>query len=108
MTRFKVVGVLAIIAALAIPALAGPSKAIVRLSVPATLAGTTLEAGEYQVIATDTKVTIKLSRRNKALLEADANWAEATAKEEYNTCIIKEGVIKEIRFAGKTKYLVFK
>jgi hypothetical protein len=107
MTRRKLIDVLALIAVLAIPALAGPSKATLRLSIPVTLAGTALDAGEYEVTATEAKVTVRLAGRQKVLLEKEANWVDAPEKTDHNTCIIQNGVIKEIRFAGKKRFLSF-
>lgn len=70
---------------------------------PASLAGKALQPGTYVVTADDAKVS--LSRSGKVVAEAAAQWKDTANKSKYSAFVTDDGKIKEIRFAGKTRYL---
>ncbi|MFY9529304.1 MAG: hypothetical protein WBC04_25825 [Candidatus Acidiferrales bacterium] len=111
----RLIAVLAV-AAIAVPALAGIAvakdskdskatfKATLDLSSAATLGGTALKPGTYSLVADESKVTLKLG--SKVVAEAPVQWKDAD-KKEFATNVVLEGKsIKEIRFGGKTRYLI--
>lgn len=72
---------------------------------PVSLAGKQLKPGTYVVTADETKVT--LTRNGKVIAEVAAQWKDAAGKAEYSSIVAPEGKVKEIHFAGKTRYLDF-
>ncbi|MBZ5503295.1 MAG: hypothetical protein LAN59_13850 [Acidobacteriia bacterium] len=70
---------------------------------PVTLAGKQLKPGTYVVTADDTKVTFTLN--SKVVAEAAAQWKDAADKARYSAILATDGKVKEIHFAGKTRYL---
>lgn len=62
-----------------------------------------LKPGTYEVTADDTKV--KFALNGKVVAEAAAQWKDGGAKSKYSTIVATSGKIKEIRFAGKDRYL---
>lgn len=62
-----------------------------------------LKPGTYEVTADDTKVKFALD--GKVVAEAAAQWKDGGAKSKYSTILASDGKIKEIRFAGKDRYL---
>lgn len=70
---------------------------------PVTLAGTQLKPGTYTVTANDTKVTLSIN--GKVVVEAMAQWKDQPNKSKYSAFVSSEGKVKEIHFAGKTRYL---
>jgi hypothetical protein len=90
--------------ALAIPAPAKTIHSSFTLPSPAKLAGTQLKAGDYDVNADDTKVT--LWSKGKVVAEAKVEWKDGTSKASQTSLLIAGGEIKEIRFGGKTRYAV--
>lgn len=108
----RLIGMLAV-AAIAVPALSGIAaakdmKATVKTTLDlvsaATLGGKDLKPGTYDLIADESKVTFK--QGSKVVAEAPVQWKDAD-KKQYATNIVLEGnSIKEIRFGGKTRYLV--
>lgn len=72
---------------------------------PVTLAGKQLKAGDYQVSADDSKVTI--SQHGKVVAEAPAQWKDGNGKAEYSQVVTDSGTVTEIHFQGKTRYVSF-
>jgi hypothetical protein len=106
MSRSKMLSFIALglILALAVPAMAKTVKATMTLSSPAKVAGTMLDAGEYNVEAGETKVIFK--KGSKTVAEAPAKWAEMENKANFSGFIISDETVKEIRFAGNKNYIV--
>ncbi len=108
----RLIGMLAV-AAITVSALSGIAvakdmKATVKTTLDlfsaATLGGKELKPGTYSVIADESKVTLK--QGSKVVAEAPVQWKDAD-KKEYSTNVVLEGnSIKEIRFGGKTRYLI--
>ena len=104
----------ALVVALALPLVATPAlakdsgavKTSITLASPANLGGTTLKAGEYSVIADETKVTLK--RDGKVVAEVSAQWADAKQKFDASSVVIEGNDIREIRFGGKSRYVVIR
>ena len=92
-----------IVLALAFPAVAKPVKANILLTEPTKLAGKQLAAGEYQLVAEDTKVT--LSQNGKVVAEATSQWVNSNRKEPYHRIGTTGGEIREIRLRGLDRYL---
>ena len=81
-----------------------PLKATIDVAGPASIAGKALKSGSYKVVADESKVT--LSQFGKVVAEANVSWADADGKEPETDIVLQAGAIKEIRFAGKTRYVV--
>jgi hypothetical protein len=101
--------------ALALPLFAAPGlskssngavKSTFTLSETATLAGKTLQPGQYSVIADDSKVTVK--QGGKVVAEFAAEWVDGKDKQE-STAVVRDGnEIHQIRFSGKSRYVVIR
>jgi ribosomal protein L17 len=72
----------------------------------ASVEGHELKAGEYNVSATDSMVTI--SKNNKVVVEAPIEWKPETGKAQYSTFVTDGSKIIEVHFGGKTQYAVLK
>jgi multidrug efflux pump subunit AcrA (membrane-fusion protein) len=70
---------------------------------PASLAGKQLKPGTYVITADDSKVTLVLN--GKVVAEAPAQGKDRAGRAQNSTVEAIEGKIKEIHFAGKTRYL---
>jgi hypothetical protein len=66
--------------------------------------GHELKAGEYNVSATDTVVTI--SKNHKVVVEAPISWKNEAGKSSYSTFVTDGNKVVEIHFGGKTQYAV--
>jgi hypothetical protein len=102
----RTVGMLAVIMllALTISASAKPIHSSFTLPASAKLSGAELKAGDYNVNADDTKVTLLF--KGKVVAEAKVEWKDGTSKASQTSVLIAGDEIKEIRFEGKTKYAV--
>ncbi len=89
---------------LTLAASAQPIHTSFTLRSSAKLAGTELKAGDYNVTADDTKVTIM--SRGKVVAEAKVEWKDGASKAGSTSLLIAGDEIKEIRFGGNTKYAV--
>jgi hypothetical protein len=69
-----------------------------------TLSGRELQPGTYSLVADGSKVTLKQS--GKVIAEAPVQWKDADKKEFATKVVLDGNNIKEIRFAGKTRYIV--
>ncbi len=99
--------------ALALPAVAAPRvakdgkptmKATLSLPDPVTIGGKQLKPGDYQVAADGTKVTI--TQYGKVVAEANAQFVDGTDKQKANAVVLDGDQVKEIRFGGKSRYVV--
>ena len=70
---------------------------------PVSLAGKQLKPGTYVITADESKVTLVLN--GKVIAEAPAQWKDSAAKARSSTIMASDGKIKEIHFAGKTRYV---
>jgi hypothetical protein len=77
-------------------------KADMRLSNPATLGGTNLQAGEYLITADDAHA--KFLKNGKVIAEASVQWKAEGAKAKATAIFMDGNQIKEIHFGGKMKY----
>jgi hypothetical protein len=102
----KIVGLLAVLMLLAsgVSASAKTIHSSFTLPSAAKLAGAPLKAGEYDVNADDTKVT--LLSKGKVVAEAKVEWKDGASKASQTSLLIAGDEIKEIRFEGKTRYAV--
>ena len=66
--------------------------------------GHELKAGDYNVTATDTMVTI--SRNHKVVVEAPISWKNEAGKSNFSTFVTEGNKVTEIHFGGKTQYVV--
>ena len=66
--------------------------------------GHELKAGDYNVTATDTMVTI--SRNHKVVVEAPISWKNEAGKSNFSTFVTEGNKVTEIHFGGKTQYAV--
>jgi hypothetical protein len=109
----RLLGVMLVLA-MAIPAMAGPrvsksERATVKstLTLPSaiTIAGKNLKPGVYSVVADESKVKISLDGR--VVAEAPIQWADATGKIQQTAVVLdSNNQLKEIRFSGKSRYVV--
>lgn len=90
--------------AMAIPAPAKSIHSSFNLPSPAKLSGTPLKAGEYEVKADETKVTLVFN--GKVVAEAKVEWKDGASKASQTSLLIVGEEIKEIRFGGKSRYAV--
>jgi len=107
----SILAVLAILA-LVLPVTAGVAlakesgnviKTEVALLNPASMNGTQLKPGNYQLTADETKVT--LSQNGKVVASAPITWKDDSAKSSYTTVVVADNSVQEIHFSGKTKYV---
>jgi hypothetical protein len=70
---------------------------------PANLAGTQLKATSYQIAVDETKVTF--SHDGKVVAQAPVTWKDASGKAQYSSIVTDGNQIREIHFAGKTRYV---
>jgi hypothetical protein len=117
MSRVAVYHLLASVLVLALAVSAGvasvfakETKAVVKTNITLfsahMLAGTELKAGNYEVIADESKVTVKQGR--KVVAEANAQWMDGKDK-ALDTSLVTDGDnIREIHFGGKSRYVVIR
>jgi hypothetical protein len=69
-----------------------------------TLSGKELQPGIYSLVADSSKVMLKQS--GKVVADAPVQWKDGDKKEFANHVVLDGKNIKEIRFAGRTRYIV--
>lgn len=69
-----------------------------------TLSGKELQPGIYSLVANSSKVMLKQSGR--VVAEAPVQWKDGDKKEFATHVVLDGNNIKEIRFAGRTRYIV--
>lgn len=103
----------ALLLALAIPAMASPKGAKMSNSMlkgqfnvvgGEIINGTTLTPGEYNVVANDS--TVSFFRGKKLIAEAPIQWKDATQKIDQNAIVTDSGKIQEVRFKGQSRSVV--
>ncbi len=104
--RLSVFVALLLVLALTVPALANTVRTTITLISPVKLAGTRLKPGDYELVADEAKVTVK--HNGKIVCECKAEWAEAKSKTQATSLILDGDEVREIRFGGKTRYLLFR
>ena len=102
----RLIGMLTVLMllALTVSASAKPIHTSFTLASAARLNGTELKAGDYNVNADDTKVTVVFE--GKVIAETKVEWKDGTSKASQTSVLIAGDEIKEIRFKGQTKYAV--
>ncbi len=70
---------------------------------PVTIGGTTVKPGSYTVKADETTVTILA--RGKTVAQAKVQWKDSAQKAQSTNLLADNGMVKEIHFSGKTKYV---
>ena len=70
------------------------------------LAGTELKAGNYQVVASESKVTVK--KDGKVVAEANAQWMDGQGKASDTSLVTDGNNFSEIHFGGKSRYVVIR
>jgi hypothetical protein len=105
----SIVAVMAILISMAVGvAAAKGTKPVVNTTMSlynsAFIEGHELKAGDYNVAATDTLVTI--SRNNKVIVEAPISWKNETGKSQFSTFVTDGNKVTELHFSGKTQYAV--
>jgi hypothetical protein len=105
---------LTLLLALAIPAVAAPKGNMVLtgnvlakgnfvLIQSKSLNGTTLQPGQYEVVASDTQVSFLL--KHKIVAQAPIQWKDVVLTGE-NAVVDESGNIREIQFKGKRRSVV--
>jgi hypothetical protein len=111
MSRSRMNCVLSVLAALALAMplaarSAEKSKATARASIDlvtgATVGGTQLKAGTYNVEASES--TVKLMQRGKVIAQAPIAWKDEQSKSRYSGIVTEGGSVTEVHFSGKTRY----
>lgn len=98
---------LLVVVALAVPALAKPISRSISLTQRARFAGTTLDAGSYQLLIDGTSVTIKKGRQ--VVAQVEGQWEQLAKSPDYTSILLGDnGEVKEIRFRGEKRYLVIR
>jgi hypothetical protein len=106
--------VLTLLLALAVPVFAAPNDNMVLtgnvlakgtfvLIQSKSLNGTTLQAGQYEVVASDTQVSFLL--KHKIVAQAPIQWKDVVLTGE-NAVVDESGNIREIQFKGKKRSVV--
>ncbi len=99
--------------ALVLPAGAGPRvakdgkttlKGTFMLPNAVTIGGKELKPGSYWVVADGSKVTI--SQDGKVMAEVNAQFVEGQNKQHSSAVVLDGNQVREIRFAGKSRYVV--
>ncbi|MFY9751228.1 MAG: hypothetical protein WBS18_08345 [Candidatus Acidiferrales bacterium] len=80
----------------------GVVKTTIEFLSPATLGGTQLKPGSYNVTADGNKVSIL--HNGKVVAEASMAWKDG-AKADRTSVVVASNAITEIHFQGKTKYV---
>ena len=112
MSRRRLLAILAIAAILLLALARSANTKDVQSAVEATihffralkLSGKELQPGIYSLVADGSKVTLKQS--GKVVTEAQVQWKDADKKEFVTHVVLDGNNIKEIRFAGTTRYIV--
>lgn len=79
------------------------TRATINVSEPVMLAGKQLKAGEYDVVADDTHVS--LSSQGKVVAEAPVQWKDDGTKSSSWGIKTEGDKVTEIHFKGKTRFV---
>src|SRR5690242_11265865 len=100
---FRLFAILAV--AILLPTLAQSAvKATLHLFHAVTLSGTELHPGTYSLVVTTSKAILK--QFGEVVTEATVRWKDGDENEFATHVVLDGNSIKEIRFAGKTRYIV--
>ena len=80
-------------------------KKTVHIGANATVAGKTLQEGDYELVVNGTQA--KFSIKGKVVAEVPCTWKTLPAKSEHDIVMIDGGVVTEIEFQGKTQAIDF-
>ena len=80
-------------------------KKTVHFGATATVAGKTLQEGDYDLVVTGTQA--KFSSKGKVVAEVPCTWKTLPAKSEHDMVMITGGAVTEIDFQGKTQAIDF-
>ncbi|HUO34527.1 MAG TPA: hypothetical protein VMU43_06025 [Candidatus Acidoferrum sp.] len=78
-------------------------KTQVQLLNPATLNGTQLQPGVYELKADGS--TVSFMQKGKVVAEAPMSWKDGSNKASYTAVIVNNNAVQEIHFSGKTRYV---
>lgn len=101
----SILAVLAIampLAALNSAAKSKTTRATMDLLADASVAGTQVKAGTYDVVANES--TLKLTHNGKVVAEAPIEWKDEQSKQGSSSIVAQSGRIIEVHFGGKTRY----
>jgi hypothetical protein len=102
---FRSIALLAAIA-LAIPAFAKPFAKTINITQAAKLGKSELKAGEYRLQIEGTKATVQKGKQ--VVAESEGRWEDRSTRAIYDSLLLGEdGQVKEVRFAGQTRVVVF-
>jgi hypothetical protein len=82
----------------------GTVKTDVTIASSVWLAGKELKAGNYSILADESKLTV--SHDGKLIVEAPIQWQDGRGKAEASSVVVEGNQVKEIRFGGKTRAAV--
>ncbi len=92
--------------ALAAPAFAKPVSKTMQINRTARVRQSELQAGEYRLKIDGSAVTVE--KNGKTVAETQGRWEERATKAPYSSVLLDaSGQIKEVRFAGEKRILVF-
>jgi hypothetical protein len=92
--------------ALAVPAFAKPISKTINIRINAKIGKAELQAGEYRLLVDGNKITVEKDR--KTITETEGRWEDRDTKSQYDAVLVGEnGQLKEVRFAGQKRILVF-
>jgi hypothetical protein len=82
----------------------GTVKTDVTIATSVWLAGKELKAGEYSIVADDSKITVM--HDGKTIVEAPIQWQDGRSKADSSAVVVDGNQVKEVRFSGKTRAAV--
>lgn len=68
----------------------------------ASVAGTKVKAGTYDVEASES--TLKLTQNGKLVAQAPIEWKDEQSKQQSSSFVAESGRITEVHFSGKARY----
>lgn len=68
-----------------------------------SVGGTAVAPGTYTVKVDGTKVMFV--QNGKTIAQANVEWKDSAQKSPYSNLLAEQGVVKEIHFSGKTRYV---
>ena len=77
----------------------------VHLGATATVAGKTLQEGDYDLMVSGNQA--KFSSKGKVVAEVPCTWKTLPAKADHDEVLITSGAVSEIEFQGKTQAIDF-
>ena len=77
----------------------------IHLGTTATVAGKTLQEGEYDLVVSGNQA--KFESKGKVVAEVPCTWKTLQAKAEHDVVMMDGGAVTEIEFQGKTQAIDF-